>query len=172
MFLPPGKGKNWGWKNFYLEVKLLVHTLLTSHHTSNSDHLRARNQLFRHFNPKRGILGVFLPPGRGENWEAKKILLEKQTKCPYASNKLSYIKFGPFWGALSTFLTFFFLTKRGCFYPLEGAKNGGRKIFFSKVKLLAHTLLTSHHASKSDHFWARYQLFWHSDGPTDRWSDL
>ena len=43
-----------------------------------------------------------------------------------------------------------------CFYPLTGAKNWGAKIFCRKVKLFVHTLLTSHHTSNLDLFWARY----------------
>ena len=46
MFLPPDRGKNRGCKNFFLKVKLLVHTLPTSHHTSNLDHFWARYQRF------------------------------------------------------------------------------------------------------------------------------
>ena len=91
-----------GQKNCW-NVKLFVYTLLTSHHTSSLDHFWARYQRFCHFYPKRGILGVFLPPDRGKNWWAKKILLESQTTCPYPSNKPSYIKYEPFLGALSTF---------------------------------------------------------------------
>ena len=103
--LTPWEGKKLGVKIFYQEVKLLVHTLLTSHHTSNSDNFRVHNQVFRHFNPKRGIFGGVFTPWEGRKMGAKKNLLENQTTCPYASNKLSYIKFGPFLGALSTFLT-------------------------------------------------------------------
>ena len=124
MFLPPGKGKNWGAKKICQKTKLHVHTLLTSYHTSNLDHFWARYQLFYifwHFNPKREH----------------------------------------FWG---------------CFYTLGGTKIGGRKIFCQTTKLYVHTLLTSYHTSNLDHFWARYQLFWHffdiflttstpSDGP-------
>ena len=50
--------------------------------------------------------GVFTP-WEGLKLEDEKILSEYQTTCPYTSNKLSYIKFGPFLGALLTFLTFF-----------------------------------------------------------------
>ena len=42
------------------------------------------------------------------------------------------------------------------FYPLKEAKIDDQKFFRKKVKLRAHTLLTSHHTSKLDHFWAHY----------------
>ena len=42
------------------------------------------------------------------------------------------------------------------FYPLKEAKIDGQTFFCKKVKLRAHTLLTSHHKSKLDHFWAHY----------------
>ena len=42
------------------------------------------------------------------------------------------------------------------FYPLKEAKIDGQTFFCKKVKLRAETLLTSHHTSKLDHFWAHY----------------
>ena len=42
------------------------------------------------------------------------------------------------------------------FYLLKEVKNYGQIFFCKKVKLRVHTLLTSHHTSKLDHFWAHY----------------
>ena len=53
----------------------------------------------------------------------------------------------------------------GYFYPLTVPKTGRQNNFCRKAKLLVHTLLTSHHTSYLDHFWAHYQLFLYACTP-------
>ena len=83
IFDPPWGG--WvGVKKSLQKMKLLIHTLLTSHKPSSLYKFWARYKLFRQ---KGAFLGVFLtPPEEGEG-EVKKILQKNETPCPYASNK-------------------------------------------------------------------------------------
>ena len=62
----------------------------------------------------------------------------------FLAKKLTTLIFGQKWQFLDHF------------YPLKEAKIDGQNFFCKKVKLRAHTLLTSHHTSKLDHFWAHY----------------
>ena len=119
---------------------------------------------------KGAFWGVFLPPDKGKIRGQNIFLSKSQTTCPYASNTPPHIKFGPFLCTLSTFLYactpfFYIFVLKGAFWGsftpwqdkklVEGQKN------CRKVKLFVYTLLTSHHTSSLDHFWARYQRFCH-----------
>ena len=153
-----GREKNFTWKS---------NTLLTSHHTPNLDHFRARNQLFDILTLKGAFLGVFLPPGRGENWGRKFFCHKTKLHVHMLLTSYHTSNLDHFWARYQLFdiLTLKGGILGGCFYPLGRAKIRVRKKFDLEVKVFVLTLLTSYHTSKSDHFLSPLSTFLTLFGP-------